>query len=137
MRVNCIYAPYKKQPDKIQTATLRARAANFELKKIQQLKATGLISSSPNDPHYMKVLNRGNPITDARCAPAGEKLASTMNVRQTPMPPDKNQYTDANASSVASISNHWPHDPIHHMVSTMLEENWDMKSKDSIVVKTN
>ena len=59
-----------------------------------------------------------------------------MNVKWTPMPLDKTQYTDANASSVASTSNHWLNDPIHHMISTMLENNWDMKPEDSIVLKT-
>ena len=83
----------------------------------------------------MKVLNRENPITDARCGSEGEKLASTMNVRQTPMPLDKNWYTDANTSSVASTSGHWPNDPIHCMVSTMLEEHRYMKPEESIVVK--
>ena len=41
----------KKQPDKIQAATCRARAAEYELKRIQQLKAAGLTSSSPNNHH--------------------------------------------------------------------------------------
>ena len=58
-----------KQPEKIQAATLRTRAVKYELNKIQWLEAAGLTSSSPNDPHYVKVLNRGNPITDKRSAP--------------------------------------------------------------------
>ena len=82
----------------------------------------------------MKVLNRGNPITDARPALAGKTLASTPNARWTPKPPDKIWHASANASSVASTSGHWPNDPIHHRGSTMLTENQDMKPKDSIVV---
>ena len=51
------------------------------------------------------------------------------------MPLDKYWYTDANASSVVSTSGHWLNDPIHSMVSAMLDENRDMKPEDSIVVK--
>ena len=83
----------------------------------------------------MKVLNRGNPITDARPAPAGQTLASFMNARWTPKPPDKIQHASANTSSVVSTSDHWPNDPIHHMVSRMLTENQDMKPEDSIIMK--
>ena len=60
-----------KQPEKIQAATLRTRAVKYKLKKIQHLEAAGLTSSSPNDPHYAKVLNWENPITGARHALAG------------------------------------------------------------------
>ena len=83
----------------------------------------------------MKVLNRGNLITDEKHALARGKLASTMKVRQTPIPLDKNQYASANASSVVSINGDWTNNPIHCMVSTMLEENQDMKPEVSIVVK--
>ena len=41
----------RKEPEKIQVATLRTRAAKHELNKIQRLEAAGLASSSPNDPH--------------------------------------------------------------------------------------
>ena len=58
------------------------------MNKIQQLEAAGLTSSSPNDPHYAKVLNRGNPISDGRPAPAGQTLAYTVNARYTPKPLD-------------------------------------------------
>ena len=61
-----------KEPEKIQAATLRMRVAKYELNKIQRLEVAGLTRSSPNDPHYVKVLNRGNPITDKRSAPAGD-----------------------------------------------------------------
>ena len=108
--------------------------ANYELKKIQWLKAAGLTSSSPKDPHYMKVLNRGNPITDARPALAGQTLASTMNARQTPNSPDKIWHASANTLSVASTSGHWANYPIH--LSTILTENCDMKPEDSIVMNT-
>ena len=50
-----------KEPEKIQAATLRTRAAKYELNKIQRLEAAGLTSSSPNDPHYVRVMNRGKP----------------------------------------------------------------------------
>ena len=49
-----------KQPEKIQAATLRMRVVKYKLNKIQQLEAAGRTSSSPNDSHYVKVLNRGN-----------------------------------------------------------------------------
>ena len=89
----------KKEPDKIQAATHRARVANYELKKIQQLEAAGLTSSSPNNPHYMKVLNRWNPITDVRPAPAGQTLASTINVlRLCPY---------INQSWISNVSDDW------------------------------
>ena len=70
-----------KQPEKIQPPTLRTRAARYELKQIQCLEAAGLTSNSPNDPHYVKVLNMENPTTGARHAPAGQTLDSTMNTR--------------------------------------------------------
>ena len=78
-----------KHPEKIQAATLRMRAAKYKLKKIQWLEATGLTCSSPNDPHYAKVLNRGNPIPDVRPALAGQTLAYTINARHMPKPLDK------------------------------------------------
>ena len=112
------------------------RAGKYELKKIQCLEAVGLTSSSPNDPHYVKVLNRGNPIPDVRPAPAGQTLAYTINARCMPKPPDKLWQVNTNASSVASMNGHWPNDPIHHMVTMMLAENRDMIPEDSIVIKT-
>ena len=63
-----------KEPEKIQAATLRMRVAKYKLNKIQRLEATGLTSSSPNDLHYAKVMNRGNPITDKISTPAGQTL---------------------------------------------------------------
>ena len=124
-----------KEPEKIQAATLRTRVAKYELNKIQRLEAAGLTSSSPNDPHYVKVMNRGNPITDKTSAPAGQTLAYNIGARQTPTPLDKLWQVNTNTSSVASTNSHWPNDPIHHMVNTMLAENQDMIPKDSIVVK--
>ena len=125
-----------KQPEKIQAATLRTRAAKYELNKTQQLEVAGFTSSSPNDPHYVKVLKRGNPISNGRSAPAGQTLAYTVNARHTPKLPDKSRHTSANTSSVASTNGHWHNDLIHCMVNTMLTENRDMIPKDSIIVKT-
>ena len=84
----------------IQAATLRAK------NKIQQLEVAGLTSSSPKDPYYAKVLNRGNPITDKRSAPAGQTLAYNINARRTPKPPDKIWLVNTNDSSVASTNGH-------------------------------
>ena len=70
-----------KEPEKIQAASLRTRAAKYEQNKIQRLEAAGLTSSSPNDPHYAKVMNRGNPITDKTSAPAGQTLAYNIDAR--------------------------------------------------------
>ena len=50
----------RKEPEKIQAATLRTRAAKHELNKIQRLEAAGLASSSPNNPHYARIMNRRN-----------------------------------------------------------------------------
>ena len=72
------------------------RAAKYELNKIQRLKAAGLTSSLPNDPHYVKVLNRGNTIPDGKSAPAGKTLAYTVNARGMPKPLDKTQHASAN-----------------------------------------
>ena len=83
----------------------------------------------------MKALHRENPIADAKRAPTGKTLDSTKNSRRTPTPLDKIWHANANTPSVASTNGHWPKDPIHCMVSTMLAENWDMKPEDSIVVK--
>ena len=47
-----------KEPEKIQAATLKTRAAKYELNKIQQLEVAGLTSSSPKDAYYAKVLNK-------------------------------------------------------------------------------
>ena len=112
------------------------RVAKYELNKIQRLEAASLTSSSPNDPDYMKVMNRGNPISDGRSAPARQTLAYTVNARCTPKLPDKTQHISANTSSVASTNGHWPNDPIHHMVNMMLTENWDMITEDSIIMRT-
>ena len=111
------------------------RATKYELNKIKRLKAAGLTSSSPNDPHYVKVLNKGNPIPDGKSALAGQTLAYTVNARCTPKPLDKTWYASANTSSVVSTNGHWPNDLIHHIVNTMLTENQDMMPEDSIVVK--
>ena len=124
-----------KEPEKIQAANLRTRAAKYELNKIQQLEAARLTSSSLNDPHYAKVMNRGNPITDKTSAPAGKTLAYNIGARRTPKPLDKLRQVNTNASSVASMNGHWPNDPIHRMVNMMIAENQDMIPKDSIVVK--
>ena len=102
------------------------REAKYELNKIQQLEAAGVTSSSLNDLHYVKVMNRGNPITDQRSALAGQTLAYTVKARCMPKLPDKIQHPSANTSSVASTNGHWPNDPIHRMVNTMLTENQDM-----------
>ena len=60
-----------KESEKIQAATLRTRAVKYELNKIQRLEAAGLTSSSPNDPHYARVMNRGNPIADKKVCTGG------------------------------------------------------------------
>ena len=112
------------------------RVVKYELKKIQRLEAAGLTSSSPNDPHYAKVLNKGNPIPDVRPALAGQTLAYTINARCTPKPPDKIWHASANTASVASMNGHWLNDPIHRIMNMMLTENRDMIPKDSIVMKT-
>ena len=110
--------------------------AKYELNKIKCLEAAGITSSSPNDPHYAKVLNRGNHIPNGKSAPAGQTLAYTVNARCMPKPQDKTLHASANASSVASTNGHWPNDLIHCMVNTMLTENWDMITEDSIIVRT-
>ena len=107
-----------------------------ELNKIQQLEAAGLASSSPNNPHYVRVMNRGNPITDRRATQEEQTLAYNLNARRTLKPPDRLRQVKTNASSVVSMNGHWPNDPIHHMVNTMLAENRDMLPKDSIIIKT-
>ena len=111
------------------------RVAKYELNEIQQLEAAGLTCSLPNDPHYVKVMNRGNPITDKRSAPAGQTLAYNINARRTPKSPNKTHQVNTNNSSVASMNGHWPNDLIHRMVNTMLAKNRDMIPEDSIVVK--
>ena len=98
--LQCAYLQGK-EPEKIQAATLRTRVAKYELNKIQQLEAAGLTSSSPNDPHYARVMNRGNPITDKTSAPAGQTLAYNIGARQTPKPLDKLWQVNTNTSSVA------------------------------------
>ena len=109
--------------------------AKYELNKIQCLEAAGLTSSSPNDPHYARVMNRGNPITDNRSAHEEQTLAYNSYARRMKKPPDKVRQVNTNASSVASTNGHWSNDPIHRMVNTMLTEHWDMLPEDSIVVK--
>ena len=115
-----------KEPEKIQAATLRTRAAKYELNKIQQLEAAGLTSSSPNDPHYVRVMNRGNPIADKRSAHEEQTLAYNSNARRMKKPLDKVQQVNTNTSSVASSNGHWSNDPIHCMVNTMLTEHRDI-----------
>ena len=78
--LQCAYLQGK-EPEKIQAATLRTRAAKYELNKIQRLEAAGLTSSSPNNPHYARVMNRGNPITDKRSAQEEQTLAYSSNAR--------------------------------------------------------
>ena len=70
-----------KEPEKIQAATLRMRVAKYKLNKIQRLEAAGLTSSLRNDPHYAKVKNRGNSITDKTSALAGQTLAYNIDAR--------------------------------------------------------
>ena len=108
----------------------------YELNKIQRLEAASLTSSSPNDPHYARVMNRGNPITDKRFAHEEQTLAYNLNSRRIRKPPDKVWQVNTNTSSVASSNSHWSNDPIHRMVNTMLTEHRDMLPEDSIVVKT-
>ena len=112
--------------------SLRTRVAKYELNRIQRLEAAGLTSSSPNDLHYVKVMNRGNLITDKTSALAGQTLAYNIGARRTLKPLDKLRQVNTNASSVASMNSHWPNDPIHHMVNMMLAENWDMIPENSI-----
>ena len=117
--LQCAYLQGK-EPEKIQAATLRTRAVKYELNKIQRLEAAGLTSSSPNDPHYARVMNRGNPITDNRSAHEEQILAYNSDARRMKKPPDKPRQVHTNASSVASSNGHWSNDPIHRMVNTML-----------------
>ena len=112
------------------------RAAKHELNKIQQLEATGLASSSPNDPHYARIMNRRNPITDNGSAHEEQILAHNSDARRMKKPPDKLRQMYTDASSVASSRSHWVNDPIHRMVNTMLTEHRDILHEDSIVVKT-
>ena len=91
-----------KEPEKIQAATLRTRAEKYELNRIQRLEAAGLTSSSPNDLHYVKVMNRGNPITDNRSAHEEQIRAYNSDARRMKKSPDKVRQTHTNASSVAS-----------------------------------
>ena len=81
-------------------------------------------------------MNRGNPLADKRSGQEEQTPAHTSNARRTPKLLDKLRQVNTNASSVASMNSHWHNDPIHHMVNTMLAENWDMIPEDSIVVKT-
>ena len=112
------------------------RVVKYELNKIQRLEAAGLTSSSPNNPHYARVMSRGNPLADKRSAQEEQTPAYTLNTRQTLKPPDKLQQVNTNASSVVSMNAHWPNDPIHRMVNMMLAENRDMIPEDSIIIKT-
>ena len=52
----------KQLDDVIQSAIQGAQTANHELNKIQQLEKAGLSSSTPDNPHIVRVLNRLMPI---------------------------------------------------------------------------
>ena len=81
-------------------------------------------------------MNRGNPIADKMSAQEEQTPAYSLNARQTQKPPDKLRQMNTNTSSIAPTNGHWPNDPIHRMVNTMLAENRDMLPEDSIIVKT-
>ena len=51
----------KQLDDVMQSAVQRVRMANYELNKIQRLEKAGLVSSTPDDPHIVKVLNKPVP----------------------------------------------------------------------------
>ena len=105
------------------------------MNQIQRLEAAGLASSSPNDPHYVRIMNRRNPTTDNRSAHEEQIMAYNSDARRMKKPPDKLRQMHTDASSVASSRSHWGNDPIHRMVNTMLTEYRDMLPEDSIVVK--
>ena len=108
--------------------------AKHELNKIQRLEAAGLASSSPNDPHYARIMNRRNPIRNNKSAQEEQILAHNSDARRMKKPPDKLWQTYTDASSVASSKSHWVNDPIHRYVNTMLTEHRDMLPENSIVV---
>ena len=76
--------------------------ANHELNKIQQLENAGLSSSTPNDPHIARVVDRPVPIrhttqTQNSCV---VQLMFASEVKPTSAPPDRLQSVKAEIASV-------------------------------------
>ena len=76
--------------------------ANHELNKIQQLERAGLSSSTPNDPHIVRVLNRPVPIgwTTQTQNSSSVQLASAPEVKCTSAPLDRLWSVEAEIASV-------------------------------------
>ena len=101
----------QKQPDDvIQSAIQRDRMANHELNKIQQLEKAGLVSSTPDDPHIMKVLNK--PVPTAPATQTQNSSILSTGVKTIPVPPDRLQSVEAELASVYRIGDNNNNDPI-------------------------
>ena len=75
--------------------------ANHELDKIHRLEKAGLSSSTPHDPHIVKVLNKPVPLGPARQGQNPSILStSTPGVRVTPSPLDRLWSVEAEIASV-------------------------------------
>ena len=101
----------QKQPDDvIRSAIQRARMANHELNKIQWLEKAGLVSSTPDDPHIMKVLNK--PVPTAPATQTQNSSILSTGVKTTPVPPDRLRSVEAELASVYCIGDNNNNDPI-------------------------
>ena len=69
--------PQKQPDDIIWAAVQRARMANHELNKIQQLEKAGLSSSTPHDLYIVRVLNRPVPTGPATQTQNSSAVQST------------------------------------------------------------
>ena len=124
----------QKQPDNvIWSAVQRAKMANHELNKIQQLEKAGLVSSTPDDPHIAKVLNK--PVPTAPATQTQNSSILSTGVKTTPASPDRLWSVEAELVSVYCIGDNNNNDPITCMICTALNDNKDMNPEDSIVVK--
>ena len=125
----------QKQPDNvIQSAVQRARTANHELNKIQQLEKAGLVST-PDDPHIAKVLNK--PVPTAPVTQTQYSSILSAGVKTIPAPPDRLWSVEAELASVFHIGDNNNDDPITCMIRAVLDNNKYMKPEDSIVIKMN
>ena len=94
-----------KQTDNvIWSAVQRARTVNHELNKILWLENTGLSSSTLNDPHIVRVLNRQ--------VPSALQSTSVPGVKTTPAPLDRLQLVEAEIASVYHTGDTLNRDPI-------------------------
>ena len=128
----------QKQPDDvIQAAIQRARTANYELNKIQQLEKAGLSSSTPDNPHIVRVLNRLMPIGCATQTQDSSAVQLTFapGVKRTSAPPDRHWSVEAEIASVYRSGNTHNRDPIMCMICATLDNNKDMNLDNSIIVK--